>query len=65
MVAADAVAEYVDAIPLWIDIAAAVAAFVAAVWFTQGIRPWCGVAYKVLRLAAIETKCSDDHKAEQ
>jgi hypothetical protein len=35
MAAADAAAEYVEAIPLWIDIAAAIAAFVAAVWFTQ------------------------------
>jgi len=35
MVAADAAAEYVEAIPLWIDIAAIFAAFAAAVWFTQ------------------------------
>ncbi len=35
MTAADAAAEYVDAIPLWIDIAATIAAFIAAVWFTQ------------------------------
>lgn len=35
MTAADAAAEYVEAIPLWIDIAATIAAFVAAVWFTQ------------------------------
>ena len=35
MVAADAAAEYVEAIPLWIDIAATIIAFVAAVWFTR------------------------------
>jgi hypothetical protein len=35
LVAADAAAEYVPAIPLWIDIAASVAAFVAAVWFSR------------------------------
>jgi len=35
MTAADAAAEYVEAIPLWIDVAATIAAFVAAVWFTQ------------------------------
>jgi hypothetical protein len=35
MTAADAAAQYVEAIPLWIDIAATIAAFVAAVWFTR------------------------------
>jgi hypothetical protein len=35
MTGADAVAQYVSAIPLWIDIAATVAAFAAAVWFTR------------------------------
>ena len=35
MTAADAAAEYVDAIPLWIDVAATVAAFAAALFFTQ------------------------------
>jgi hypothetical protein len=35
MSAADASAEYIEAIPLWIDVMAAIAAFVAAVWFTQ------------------------------
>jgi hypothetical protein len=35
MTTADAAAEYVEAIPLWIDVAATIAAFVAAVWFTQ------------------------------
>ena len=35
MAAADATAEYVVAIPLWIDIAATIIAFVAAAWFTQ------------------------------
>ena len=33
--AADAAAHYVEAIPLWIDVAASVIAFVAAVWFTR------------------------------
>lgn len=35
MAGADAAAQYVDAIPLWIDIAATVAAFAAAFWFTR------------------------------
>jgi len=35
MASADAAAQYVDAIPLWADIAASVAAFAAALWFTQ------------------------------
>jgi hypothetical protein len=35
MTGADAAAEYVAAIPLWIDIVASVAAFAAALWFTQ------------------------------
>jgi hypothetical protein len=35
MTIADAAAEYVEAIPLWIDVAATIAAFVVAVWFTQ------------------------------
>jgi hypothetical protein len=35
MVLADAAAEYVEAIPLWVDIAAIVAAFAAAFWFTR------------------------------
>jgi hypothetical protein len=34
-VAADAAAEYVPAIPLTIDIAASIAAFLGAVWFTR------------------------------
>lgn len=34
-VAADAAAEYVPAIPLWLDIVASIAAFVGAVWFTR------------------------------
>jgi len=33
-VAADAAAEYAPAVPLWLEIAASVAAFVGAVWFT-------------------------------
>ena len=35
LVAADAAAEYVEAIPLWVDVAASVAAFAAAVWFSR------------------------------
>ena len=35
LVAADAVAEYAPAVPLWIDVAASVAAFAAAVWFSR------------------------------
>jgi hypothetical protein len=35
MTGADAAAQYADAIPLWIDITASVAAFAAALWFTQ------------------------------
>jgi hypothetical protein len=35
MTTADAAAEYVETIPLWIDVVVAVAAFVAAMWFTQ------------------------------
>ena len=35
MTAADAAAHYVEAIPLWVDVAATIAAFVGAVWFTR------------------------------
>jgi hypothetical protein len=35
MAGADAAAQFVEAIPLWIDIAATVAAFAAAFWFTR------------------------------
>jgi hypothetical protein len=35
MTIADAAADYIEAIPLWIEIAATISAFVAAVWFTQ------------------------------
>jgi hypothetical protein len=35
MTIADAAAEYVETIPVWIDVAATIAAFVVAVWFTQ------------------------------
>jgi len=35
MVAADGAAEYVPGIPLSVDIAASIAAFVGAVWFTR------------------------------
>jgi hypothetical protein len=34
-VGADAAAEYVPAIPLWVDIGASIAAFAGAVWFTR------------------------------
>ena len=34
-VAADAAAEYAPAIPLWLDVAASIAAFVGAVWFSR------------------------------
>jgi hypothetical protein len=35
LVAADGAAEYVPAMPLWTDIAASIAALVAAIWFTR------------------------------
>lgn len=35
LVAADAAAEYAPGVPLWIDVAASVAAFAGAVWFTR------------------------------
>ena len=35
MAGADAAAHYVEAIPLWIDVAATVIAFAAAFWFTR------------------------------
>jgi hypothetical protein len=35
MTAADTAAQYVDAIPLWVDVAATIAAFAGAVWFTR------------------------------
>jgi hypothetical protein len=35
LVAADAAAEWLPAVPLWIDIVASVAAFVGAVWFSN------------------------------
>ena len=34
-VAADAAAEYVPGMPLWLDIVASIAAFIGAVWFTR------------------------------
>lgn len=34
LVAADAAAEYVPAVPLWLDVAASIAVFAGAVWFT-------------------------------
>ena len=34
-VAADAAAEYVPAIPLWLDVVASIVAFLGAVWFTR------------------------------
>jgi hypothetical protein len=35
MVLADVAAEYAPAIPIWVDVAASVAAFVGALWFTR------------------------------
>lgn len=35
LVAADAAAEYVPAVPIWVDVAASIAAFAAAVWFSR------------------------------
>ena len=35
MVAADLAAEYTEAVPLWVDVAASIAAFGGAVWFTR------------------------------
>jgi hypothetical protein len=35
LVAADAAAESVPAVPLWLDVVASVAAFLGAVWFTR------------------------------
>jgi hypothetical protein len=40
MTAADAAAHAIEAIPLWVDIAASVVAFAVAVWFTC---PFCDV----------------------
>jgi hypothetical protein len=35
LVAADAAAEWLPAVPLWIDVVASIAAFVGAVWFSN------------------------------
>jgi len=35
MTAADAAAHYVEAIPLWVEIAASGIAFAVAIWFTR------------------------------
>jgi uncharacterized membrane protein len=35
LVAADAAAEYVEAIPIWVDVVASVVAFAGAVWFSR------------------------------
>jgi len=35
LVAADALAEYMAAVPIWVDVAASVAAFAGAVWFSR------------------------------
>ena len=35
LVAADAAAEYVPAVPLWVDVGASVAALLVAIWFTR------------------------------
>ena len=48
MTAADAAAEYVDAIPLWIDVAATIAAFrrrfLFTQWYPAGVRRRVGLA---------------------
>jgi len=48
LVAADAAAEWLPAVPLWIDIAASVAAFLVAVWFSN----WYPVVVRRRALAA-------------
>jgi hypothetical protein len=35
MVAADAAAEWVSAIPIWVDVVVSIAAFLAAVWWSR------------------------------
>jgi hypothetical protein len=35
LVAADAAAEYVPAVPIWVDVGASVGALLAAIWFTR------------------------------
>ena len=57
MAAADAAAHYVEAIPLWIDIAATVLAFAAAIWFTRWSSAW---ARRVANPAAIRSACMSD-----
>ena len=46
-VAADGAAEYVRAIPIWLDVAVSIAAFVGAVWFSR----WYPVAVQRRALA--------------
>ena len=48
MVAADLAAEWIPAIPLWIDIGATVAAFAGAIWFSN----WYPAVVRRRRLAA-------------
>lgn len=48
LVAADAAAEWVPAVPLWVDVAGSVAAFAAAVWFSR----WYPAAVQRRALAA-------------
>jgi len=48
LVAADALAEWVPAVPLWVDVAGSVAAFAAAVWFSR----WYPAAVQRRALAA-------------
>jgi hypothetical protein len=48
MVAADAAAEWIPAIPLWIDIGATLAALGGAIWFSN----WYPAVVQRRRLAA-------------
>jgi hypothetical protein len=40
LVAADAAAEYVPAVPIWADVGASVGALLAAIWFTRWYPDW-------------------------
>jgi uncharacterized membrane protein len=51
LVAADAAAEYRPAIPLWVDVAASVAAFLGALWFTR----WYPAKVRRAATAALES----------
>jgi hypothetical protein len=53
LVAADALAEWVPAVPLWVDVAGSVAAFAVAVWFSR----WYPVVVRRRTMAAGPAKC--------